>query len=612
MRQKGSRNVLKKVRWTLLGQGALLVLALVLIVLICLNNNQASAALPMGISFQGEYRIADGTWQPIRPNKHIPSTEGDVTLRGSFWIVTPEGELLCPLQKGEMIALYFDHIGAEVLINGECVHVFDAENPNIGTNTCGEQWLGYEYAGEEAGSLEIVLKNPHRLGNPKAVDEFLSSMCPLSAISFENRTRMSGNAERIIGFVVFVLAILILGMAFFSSILHIAERSLLWQIGLALLFASGYLIFSSPNISLWSRTIVWNTTTLLLCMMLYVFFLMILTVRCLPEKMKKSGRITVIAAGCATGLVLVAALTQSIVLYDAVVYWAAAQSICAAVLLCCCVLSFRRSNGLYRLLLLCCVLSLAALLIDITATAFGWWQGAFFCKGVFVLLFAAALFLVLRVTPVNLHAARRKKKLEAELQESRVAIMRSQIQPHFLYNALDSIYHLCGKDPQRAQQALGEFSDYLRMNLASLDRKTPVSFEAELRHIQTYLMLEKMSSDDELECVYDIQTVAFALPALSVQPLVENAVKHGIGKKAGGGTVTLCTREYDDRFEVTVCDDGVGFDPEEVPKDGKLHIGIENIRQRLSVMCGGTLQIRSRIGEGTTAVVTIPKGGRKP
>ena len=174
-------------------------------------------------------------------------------------------------------------------------------------------------------------------------------------------------------------------------------------------------------------------------MMLYVFFLMTLIVRYLPGKIQKTGRITVAVSGCTTGLLLTAALTPTILLYDAMLYWATVQSVCAAVLLCCCVLSFRRRKGFYRLLLLCCVLALAALLIDITATAFGWWQGAYFSKGVFALLFVAALFFVLRVTPVNLHAALRKKKLEAELQESRVAIMRSQIQPHFLYNALDSI-----------------------------------------------------------------------------------------------------------------------------------------------------------------------------
>lgn len=166
---------------------------------------------------QGEYRIADGAWQPILPNAHIPSTSGDVTLRGSFWLETPEGELLCPLPKDTPIALYFDHIGGEILMDGKRVHIFDAENPDFGVDACGEQWLLYIFEGEEADNVVIVLKNPHRFGSLNAVDEFLASVGSYTVIGFENRMRLPGSAERIIGFAVFIIAILILGMAVFSS-----------------------------------------------------------------------------------------------------------------------------------------------------------------------------------------------------------------------------------------------------------------------------------------------------------------------------------------------------------------------------------------------------------
>lgn len=602
---------MKKKNWAFWGCCVLLVLAILVVFSACLNNTQAASSSPIQLSFQGEYRIGSGEWEPITVNGHIPSTEGDVTLSGHFTYPASAGEEILQVSGDTSIALYFDHIGAEIYVNGQCVHVFDAENPAFGSDACGEHWLTFTLDCAETDTLEIVLKNPHSFGNRNAVDELLNSVYLYSSPSFERLMRMQGNAERIIGLGVFIISLLILGMSFFSATLRITEAGSLCQIGFTLLFAGGYLIFSSPNISLWSETVEWNTTALLLCMMFYGFYLMSLIVRCLSEKMQRAGKLAVAISGAVTGVLLIIVLAQGMLLYDAGAYWAAVQALAAAVLLICCILSFRGSKGYQCLRLVLCLFALAALLGDIVAAAIGPWQGAFLSKSVFALLFAVALVLVLRVTPVNLHAALRKKKLEEELQESRIAIMRSQIQPHFLYNALDSIYHLCGKDPQRAQQALGEFSDYLRMNLASLDRKTPVSFEAELKHIQTYLMLEKMSSDDELDCVFDIETVAFSLPALSVQPLVENAVKHGIGNKAGGGTVTLRTREYDDRFEVTVCDDGVGFDPKAKQDDGKLHIGIENIRQRLAAMCGGTLQITSRIGQGTTAVVTIPKGGEE-
>ena len=107
--------------------------------------------------------------------------------------------------------------------------------------------------------------------------------------------------------------------------------------------------------------------------------------------------------------------------------------------------------------------------------------------------------------------------------------------------------------------------------------------------------------------VYDIQAENFFLPALTVQPLVENAVKHGITKKRGGGILTLATREEPERFVITVTDTGLGFDPAHYMDDGKIHIGIENVRLRLEHMAGGKLAITSTPGVGTTAVIVIPK-----
>ena len=197
---------------------------------------------------------------------------------------------------------------------------------------------------------------------------------------------------------------------------------------------------------------------------------------------------------------------------------------------------------------------------------------------------------------------------EKELAESRISIMMSQIQPHFLYNSLNTIYHLCGRNPQMAQKAINDFSDYLRGNLDSLKRKTAVPFETELKHIEVYLSLEKMRFDDELNIVYDIQTKDFMVPSLAVQPLVENAVKYGIGQSEQGGTIVIATKECEDYYEISVEDDGVGYDMGETPSDDRSHIGIENVRKRLWTMCQATLTIESMIGKGTKAVIQLPKG----
>ncbi|MBR2531178.1 MAG: histidine kinase [Lachnospiraceae bacterium] len=221
---------------------------------------------------------------------------------------------------------------------------------------------------------------------------------------------------------------------------------------------------------------------------------------------------------------------------------------------------------------------------------------------------------LLVVVGAGLHTMRgyleQKKRLEAqekELTENRISIMMSQIQPHFLYNSLASIYYLCDDDPQLAKKAIDEFSSYLRVNMDSLKQTRNVPFKEELKHIRNYLDLEKMRYEDRLTIFYDIEVSDFLVPALSVQPIVENAVRHGISKQPEGGTVSISTYEKDGWYEITVEDDGVGFDPEKGSDDKtRSHIGIENVRYRLREMCGGTLEITSEFGFGTTATIRIP------
>ncbi len=147
----------------------------------------------------------------------------------------------------------------------------------------------------------------------------------------------------------------------------------------------------------------------------------------------------------------------------------------------------------------------------------------------------------------------------------------------------------------------------------SLSRNSPEPFETELKLLRAYLSLEKMRFKNKLEIVWDIKVNGFILPSLTVQPLVENAVKHGICKSEDGGRVTISTRELDDCYEIEVSDNGVGFDVNVMPDDGRSHLGIENVRNRLWKMCGATFELSSEIGRDTSAVIRLPKkkGGGK-
>jgi two-component system LytT family sensor kinase len=219
------------------------------------------------------------------------------------------------------------------------------------------------------------------------------------------------------------------------------------------------------------------------------------------------------------------------------------------------------------------------------------------------------IFLALLILYLTTYVDMEKDLLQQqeELTQSRLAIMRSQIQPHFLYNALSTIQNLCHSGAPEAEEALISFSKFLRGNLDSLSQSEPIPFERELSHTQQFLLLEEKRFGQRMRVEYDIRAREFMIPALTLQPIVENAVQHGIVERMEGGTVRISTEETENAWVIRVTDDGVGFDVNEVREDGRSHVGISNVRDRLSQMCGGSLTIQSVPGKGTEAVIQLPK-----
>lgn len=199
-----------------------------------------------------------------------------------------------------------------------------------------------------------------------------------------------------------------------------------------------------------------------------------------------------------------------------------------------------------------------------------------------------------------------REQKEKEMADLRIEVMLSQISPHFIYNTLTAIQYLCVKDPMMAEETVGEFAAYLRNTIDSLTTKKSIPFEKELEHVKNYLAIEKKRFGDCVHVIYDIKEKEFEIPTLTIQPIVENAIKYGIGKKENGGTVWICTEKTKDGYQITVKDNGVGFDVNAVLDDKRSHIGIHNVKSRLKSMCGGVLQIESVLGEGTEAIVRIP------
>ena len=207
-----------------------------------------------------------------------------------------------------------------------------------------------------------------------------------------------------------------------------------------------------------------------------------------------------------------------------------------------------------------------------------------------------------------MYAQREKAAVEKE-NSTQAAV--SQLQPHFISNMLSTIQILCDDAPAKAKDALGLFADYMRVSTDAFDFNGLVAFTRELAHARNYAALEQLRFGNKLQVVYDIESEDFLLPALTLQPLVENAITHGIGNKRGGGTVTIITRAEADSWLIAVQDDGCGTD--NIAADGLPpqqeggSIGLANVRQRVESIAGGRLHFNSSKNKGTTVTVVLPK-----
>ena len=262
------------------------------------------------------------------------------------------------------------------------------------------------------------------------------------------------------------------------------------------------------------------------------------------------------------------------------------------------------------------ILPLISFVIDAVMIGLGIWNTGVSSKYIFIAFFFAAMVMVLRIIPNNINALAKAKELEtekmvlnAQLAESRISTMMSQIRPHFIYNTLGSIEQLCELDPPKAGELVHNFAKYLRGNFGELDNPKPIRMSQEMEHVRHYISIENVRFPD-MTFSFEMRSEDFSLPALTIQPIVENAIKHGLMKLPKGGTIRVISYETDTDYCVSVEDDGVGFDTSKL-LDEKKHIGIRNIRDRLEVMVGGTLIIESTQGVGTKVLITIPKEGER-
>ena len=192
---------------------------------------------------------------------------------------------------------------------------------------------------------------------------------------------------------------------------------------------------------------------------------------------------------------------------------------------------------------------------------------------------------------------------QREIANQRNSIMVLQMRPHFIYNTMTSIYCLCDQNPKLARQVIMDFTTYLRKNFTAIASAEPIPFTSELEHTRAYLAVEQAQYEDSLFVEYDTPHKFFRVPPLTLQPIVENAIKHGRDPYAGPFHILIRTKKTDAGSEIIVADNGRGFNPDD---DSEPHTALKNIQQRLKMMCGGSLTITPNDGGGTVVTVVIP------
>lgn len=608
------KNKFQKIKKSYLGVAGILLLLLFAAFLLWFNNSNSMQAMPSMIGsvyFDGEYRIGEGEWQQIVEGEHIPSTEGDVTLRGNFHMLDPEGGYEGVYRYEIPIAFFLDHINLTFYEVGSEPYVMDTENPLYGDSLCGVRWEAYTLTSASEDTIEILVHNPHSFGNETAIDEMLSKTALWTGIDFENSASEKGDTQRTVGMIMMLISIVFLGIALFSTLIHIKNSKFIWFTGLAILFAGLYFSYHAEGVCFYSESTVSNTTILGASMMFYMLFLCIL-ITCLLKTMQKASNIAVVLLGVANAVFFVLPLITEVCFYDTWAWWAVVQLVANTVLIVCLVKEFCESKTKDRWLYIASLLPLVAFASDVFGTKLAIWKGGVVSQYVFLALVAVAAIMVLKFIPSNINAAAKAKELEmekivlnAKLAESRISTMMSQIRPHFIYNTLGSIEQLCKLDPPKAGELVHNFAKYLRGNFGELDNPKPILMSQEMEHVHHYINIENVRFPD-MTFTFEMKSDDFHIPALTVQPIVENAIKHGLMKLPKGGTINVVAYETDTAYCVSVVDDGVGFDTGTLFED-RAHVGLRNIRERLKVMVNGTLEIESEIGVGTKVLITIPK-----
>lgn len=554
------------------------------------------------VAIEGKYSEEGGPWQELTRDTVFDNLEfRDITVRGQFTRALP---------KGEHLFLKMDHVWVSMKVNGEelfyCGPKDGDGNP---TKAQGRKWERMVSPGiTETDEIELRFGNLYKNAHLIQFDELLWQMKAGDSASLLFAAIGEDTGVLSVGVILFGLALLLLLASGFCSMLRRRDALPFLWLSFISFSASIWFMTLTPTLTLFIPLPIFLNVLYAFSIQGMVFFLALFFIGHLSG-WRRQG-----VYGFSAALLLLLAFDmirqmQGVKdLYDAINHFMLFDMVFLVFLLISVYYEMRQGKkkelvllfkGLIPLLVFACLELINGYIQFVVASV---------CLGVgmiaFILLEGIFIF---RRLQRSLEAEKRIAIMEKELTQNRIAIMLSQIQPHFLYNALLGIQELCLEAPEKAYDALEHFSHYLRGNLDTLSEQNLITFEKECTHVRDYLHLEKMRFEERLQVKWEVQEYDFLIPALTLQPIVENAVRYGVTKKEGGGTVTIrCERNGNDVI-ITVQDDGDGFEIDCPQTDGKTHTGILNVANRLQMLCNGTLQLKSTKGVGTEVIITLPQ-----
>ena len=450
----------------------------------------------------------------------------------------------------------------------------------------------------------IRLSNAHLIGNAHSYMQLLDGIYLGERDVLRRTVETQDISRRITGITVIALSLILMAMILVFGILYPGVSDRILPISLMAFCYGGYLLFSSPSVTMgvgWPSLVPF---ALFGCVIVALLELSLLLRKFLTAGRRKGANVLLSLQVLWLTTLMLWSLLGDLELCRLLDLWIPLQMVALVILLALGAWEWFFVSGRYPGLLACSGLILIAVLLEGLNEFFLLWGQRLILDIVVAAFFSVyAVYGIVRV-PLSFRMAAQTEKLRSDLQQSRIVLAMSQIRAHFIFNLLNAISGMCKYDPEKADATIVRFARYLRGNIDVMQEDRLESFHASLQHLQDYIALEQVRFGDRIRFRTEIGFSEFQLPPLVLQPLVENAIKHGLTPKPEGGTITLSAQRVGDRAVITVADDGVGFCAD-APVE-RSSVGLSNVRFRLKQLADGDIKLESVPGQGTVATVTVP------